>query len=187
MLNTFLSNKDLLHDMIRIAVFIFCIVIGLLITRSAVSKKRKFVLVLLTIIYIIVPVYYTFFSRMDLSGRLNAFRPNEWQNRFLHYVMAVFKMRIYYNYIADIMNVLLFIPVGYILTGWFRLSKHHRRNVFWPLLIAAILSGCIELMQGYTGLGVCDFTDWLCNTLGAVIGITALSISLIKRKKKRKS
>lgn len=58
-------------------------------------------------------------------------------------------------------NVLMFLPVG-VLTG--RLCK-------WKgLILAAGLSGLIELLQVLTGRGLCEFDDVLHNMLGAVVG-----------------
>ena len=67
---------------------------------------------------------------------------------------------------SDILrNVWLFIPLGAILYGIFPKV----RILFLPLVISAL----IEVIQYYTGRGLCEFDDVISNVFGSVIGYEA--------------
>ena len=57
------------------------------------------------------------------------------------------------------LNILLFIPLGYIIGGW------------RSLIIGFVLSGLIEAVQYYAHIGYCEMDDIFNNTLGAGIGV----------------
>lgn len=67
--------------------------------------------------------------------------------------------------LENIMNVIVFIPIGLLLA--YVLVK----NSFWKAVIfACILSISIEVMQLVTRNGFCEIDDVIHNTLGCVIG-----------------
>ena len=63
-------------------------------------------------------------------------------------------------------NILLFIPFGFALP----LNFPRFEKLRYTILAAALLSLAVELIQGYTGLGLCEIDDVMGNTLGAGIG-----------------
>lgn len=64
-----------------------------------------------------------------------------------------------------ILNILLFIPFGYLLPSLFP------RLRWWQVVLLGLaFSLCIELLQLITKLGYADVDDLINNTLGAAIG-----------------
>lgn len=63
-------------------------------------------------------------------------------------------------------NILLFIPFGFAL----HLNFPRFEKLRYTILAAALLSLAVELIQGFTGLGLCEIDDVMGNTLGAGIG-----------------
>ena len=63
-------------------------------------------------------------------------------------------------------NILLFIPFGFALP----LNFPRFEKLRYTILAAALLSLAVELIQGFTGLGLCEIDDVVGNTLGAGIG-----------------
>lgn len=89
------------------------------------------------------------------------------------------------HYIANGLNVLLFVPFG-ALYRW-----AIRRSRWWTMLIvAASFSFSIEVTQLILHIGYCEIDDFVHNNLGALIGygIAALiSRTIVINKKKRQS
>lgn len=75
------------------------------------------------------------------------------------------------------LNILLFMPLGYMLA-----DNLPKKRVF---LLCLSLSLLIELIQFKTGLGICEFDDLISNSIGAIVGIMANSyygkIALIRK------
>ena len=68
--------------------------------------------------------------------------------------------------ISVLENILMFVPIGFTLSGVF---KKHR--VIIPMVLSFGLSLCIETCQLLLHSGVFELDDLFNNTLGAVIGI----------------
>lgn len=66
-------------------------------------------------------------------------------------------------------NILLFIPLGFLLPCCFKRCRKYR----YTILYSAILSLAIELIQGITQIGLFETDDVIHNTLGACIGVVA--------------
>ena len=66
----------------------------------------------------------------------------------------------------NLMNVLVFIPVGLLLAVGIKKAKW--RNV---VLIGCLVSIIVEFLQFYYKRGLCEFDDWMHNTIGCVIGL----------------
>ena len=101
--------------------------------------KRK----VLVGIYILIIMWITLFSRIPMETRI--FRGLFWEIEMG-----------YWNNI--IQNILLFIPLGFLIGG--------KRGIIAGLL----LSIGIELTQYIAVLGYCELDDVLNNTIGAAIG-----------------
>ncbi|PEM26525.1 VanZ family protein [Bacillus pseudomycoides] len=74
-------------------------------------------------------------------------------------------------------NVLLFLPLGILITLVFVDLKHFRHVIYLSLFVSLI----IEIAQFFTTLGVLDVDDIILNTLGSILGF--LILVLIKNKK----
>lgn len=81
----------------------------------------------------------------------------------------------FYAQSINTLNVLLYLPMEYLLPCV--LPK--LRNKLWlTVLIAFLISLATEILQGVTNLGQFDVRDLLCNTLGALIGLTIYKVVL---------
>ena len=103
------------------------------------KKSRK----ILVALYILIILWITLFSREPMTTRI--FRGLFWEIEMG-----------YWNNI--IQNILLFIPLGFLIGG--------KRG----LVAGALLSIGIELTQYIFSLGYCELDDVLNNTIGAAIG-----------------
>ena len=101
--------------------------------------KKKVLLAL----YVLIILWITLFSREPMTTRI--FRGLFWEIEMG-----------YWNNI--IQNILLFIPLGFLIGG--------KRGI----IAGVLLSIGIELTQYIAVLGYCEFDDVLNNTIGAAIG-----------------
>lgn len=63
-------------------------------------------------------------------------------------------------------NILLFIPLGFMLPVFFSFFERARHTVLAGLL----LSATVELIQGFTAMGLFEFDDIFNNTMGTLVG-----------------
>jgi glycopeptide antibiotics resistance protein len=63
-------------------------------------------------------------------------------------------------------NVILFIPLGYLLPRIFS----GLQKLWKTALCAFVIMTCVEILQLFTLLGYCDADDLILNTIGAAIG-----------------
>lgn len=103
------------------------------------KKSRK----ILVALYILIILWITLFSREPMTTRI--FRGLFWEIEMG-----------YWNNI--IQNILLFIPLGFLIGG--------KRGI----IAGVLLSIGIELTQYIAVLGYCELDDVLNNTIGAAIG-----------------
>ena len=71
-------------------------------------------------------------------------------------------------------NLLIFVPFG--LLGSFRFQRL-RTVLYWAIL----LSLAIESLQFLTNIGAADITDWITNSLGALLGVGLYTVGLVKK------
>lgn len=72
-----------------------------------------------------------------------------------------------YNSIQNIFgNILVFIPLGFLLPILFNNCKRLNNTIFISILVSA----SIETIQLLFNLGSCDIDDLILNTLGSIIG-----------------
>lgn len=86
----------------------------------------------------------------------------------------------YYAMNTFILNVLLYIPLGYLLPVVFPKLRVKAWNV---ILAGLLLSFATETMQFVFNLGQFDVRDLLCNTMGTVIGTVFYKLLLEKENK----
>ncbi len=71
-----------------------------------------------------------------------------------------------------VVNVLIFVPVGLVLHGWWRGSSASSRSLAVRALLAAVaLSATVEALQWLSGWREGSLRDVASNTAGAAIGI----------------
>ena len=69
-------------------------------------------------------------------------------------------------------NILLFIPLGFLLP----LLVKRFRNIFLIVLVGFLLSVFYECTQLLTGIGIFDVDDMLLNTFGTLVGAVIFHI-----------
>lgn len=64
-------------------------------------------------------------------------------------------------------NILLFVPLGFLLCHLFRRKWQYG----WSILLCLLFSCIIEMIQYFTGTGLCELDDVFHNTLGGGVGV----------------
>lgn len=150
--------------LIRFAVFIVLIIIGFLLVR----RNKKPLTITVMIIYSIALLYYTFFSRMEIvpaAVKVNSNSSMASVRTWKSVLKEIFVLRVYDFPQAFVLNILLFVPLGYLIPSYFRKDR------WWQVvLIGLCASFAIEVLQKVTGCGMFDPRDILANTIGAAIG-----------------
>ncbi len=122
------------------------------------------------IIYLLMPVY----ALLLIIVLFNRSRLNEKIISDIDYIIK-WKNLIFTNrivFINLIGNILLFIPLGAIL------SSFNKIGLIKKILLAIVTIIVLEALQYILRLGVFDIIDIICNMIGVVIGIVFLSIPL---------
>mgnify|MGYP002852871955 CR=1 FL=1 len=93
-----------------------------------------------------------------------------------------FKLLAYgFNY-DIVLNVLLFVPIGF-LAAW---ASRHYESLLRSFIFGLGVSAVIELSQMFTALRATDIDDLITNTIGAVLGYLIFRLLLIIIGKKHK-
>lgn len=173
-----LHRAGLLIRLVVIAGCIFAGYIGILLN----NKRLRSVI---TVVYFGALIYYVCASRVLINAAI-AFHdrvylasgvsslpltsPSFWG-------WGLKKVFASYNYggrYGFLLNILLFVPFGYIVPSWFK--KYH--SIILTTLLGFALSYCIENFQRVTGFGTYDVMDMIANTSGAFIGAVAIMPNL---------
>lgn len=153
--------------MLRYAVFLIFIVLGFILSRH----KQCYPIV--SVVYTIALFYYTFLSRMELATTTEAVVANSTpvvQHWWVNAAYEIFRMKTSSYHEAFILNIMLFVPMGYLLPTILRHTKH-----WWGgVLICSAISITIEILQQLTGFGMFDWNDWIANSIGGCVGVAAL-------------
>lgn len=83
---------------------------------------------------------------------------------FWSYVEGFTKRR--YVLVQNLLNIILFLPFGFLLGGIFRYRK-----LLNGMLLSAVFSVVIELLQLFFEKGLFEFDDIFHNTIGGIIGL----------------
>ena len=120
----------------------------------------------LTVLYLTFIVYMTLMYRAE--GESRARFELFWSYRQF-FDSAILRLEI-------LNNIWLFIPMGAMLSQFMR---------GWKAVLCALLcSAAVEIVQYYTGLGLCELDDVVSNTLGAATGaVLAAGINRIRHRK----
>lgn len=121
-------------------------------------------------------VYYTLLCRSDIgldlertAGALGFGEDSGGLRSGLYYI---FRMKTRDRVEGFWLNILLFIPMGYLLACVVRR--------WWKVVLACVVtSAVIEVLQGVTGAGLCDIVDVCSNSIGGCIG-TYMAVRFLK-------
>ena len=79
-----------------------------------------------------------------------------------------------------LMNVLLFIPLGLSLP--FVIGGGIAKRILLTVLAGFLLTVTVEAVQCFVSIGLAETDDVICNTLGALLGSLAYSLSMLWRR-----
>ena len=165
--------------MLRYAVFLIFIVVGFILSRY----RRLYPIV--AAVYTIALFYYTFLSRMELATTTEAVVANSTpvvQHWWVNAAYEIFRMKTSSYHEAFILNIMLFVPMGYLIPTirtnhkGEQESTAHGWGMRWlgSILICSAISITIELLQQLTGFGMFDWNDWIANSIGGCVGVLVL-------------
>lgn len=171
------------RGMLRPIIMVLAYTAGAFVLHAAKNKpwKRK-VLLAEFAVYCFFVIYATFLSRsvaQTYSYRLQAFSSaraafaldgNLWD--MIRGDFSILHITSPQTLEGIIVNILLFIPMGYLLPQLTRLS--------WlqTVLICAACSAAIEFGQLFSKLGMLDVDDFIFNTAGAMLGAWCFQLRL---------
>lgn len=136
---------------LQLVLSFFAVLGGLFFALS--GKKTLFILTAFS--YTAGVLYITLASRIASLGSISV-------------AFTTYQISSYVDLAAFILNVLLFVPFGYLFE--ILLSRHLKGAVVLVSVLGFLFSACIECTQYITGLGVFDVVDLAANTSGAVAG-----------------
>ena len=139
-----------------------------IIQRKCDEQKSQHFVIGMTVVYAIGLLWVTLISRHPSSEAVLVLQPRALQRLFqidFRPDGGLASVKIGAIYQQTWLNIVLFVPMGYLLP--FRLRQPKLWNV---LAIGAAISLLIETVQLLTHLGWFDVDDIFLNTLGALIG-----------------
>lgn len=129
------------------------------------SKKLK---IILSLIYFLSLSYAVFFlprrRDRDYFHEINL-EPVKYSVRFFKNLTLANKLEVFNFYLNLVGNILLFIPLSFILMGLF-----NRRKLLSVIICGIILSVSIESAQYIFHIGFADVDDLILNVTGSIIG-----------------
>lgn len=140
---------------------------------TKIIKKRQLLLYALSIGYIVIIIGATFLSRFQDSimynGGLNFSLFSSYREAYHHIDANMMKDTLFRNLI---LNIMLFIPVGFLIPFYSdKLKKMYR-----VVLIGFLATVTIELTQHFNDYGVFEIDDVFNNTLGTLLGYCCFMI-----------
>lgn len=158
---------------------VMCVVLTLVHDRS----QYKVMLGFISVLYVLSVVYFTFFrgERNNLS-RISLKLPT-------HFIRAIQTGKYRAVTHRSLLNLLLFVPYGYLLPQVMIVAVKKTRKAWWQITLCGFLSSLlIETGQFVFRRGVFELDDLLKNTMGTVVGwliwkvITIITCSNSKKK-----
>ena len=146
------------------------------------KRKIRRLSILLFVLYILLLVYFLFFSeeygRIATEERMYRYNliPFVEIRRFWVYRKQLGVLAVFTNIFG---NVIGFIPDGFILP----VINRKCRNGFFIILSGFMLSLFVETVQLITKAGCFDVDDLILNTLGAAVGYLAFAVCNYLRRK----
>lgn len=150
--------------------------------KDSTKRKIRFLSVLLFILYVLLLVYFLFFS--EEYGRAAGERMYRYNlvpfveiRRFWVYRRQLGMFAVITNIFG---NVIGFIPYGFILP----VITHKCRSGFFIIASGFALSLLVETVQLVAKVGCFDVDDLILNTLGAAIGYILFAVCNYLRRKR---
>ncbi|MBQ6383732.1 MAG: VanZ family protein [Clostridia bacterium] len=160
-----------------------------------IAGAYRLVLSAITVLYASGFLYFTLFSRTLFSGSKVNLIPFYTVFRSLRYPVQIKQIAaaiitgkwndVFTTFIplhTAFLNILLFIPLGYLLPEWRGKEKNCIRTVVLTCLGVSCL---VEFIQLLTAMGWCDVDDLICNVSGGMLGY-AIHLIMIRNKKGQK-
>lgn len=160
---------------ISFAVFLLFLVLQNLFFREDKRKTIKSQIAFLPLIFECLLIFFITLSGRE-QGRMR------WECIPFESWYLVFKDGNMALLVQILANILLFIPLGFLLPCCFARCRRYR----YTILSAAILSLVIELIQGIAQIGLFETDDIIHNTLGACIGAGMYAMIRYIRKSRMK-
>lgn len=145
---------------------------------ATIFSKRKYILPIWVFTYLFVMLYITILGRTPNEGVRIHLVPL-WS---IHQIESGLIEILY----EKVFNVLFFVPYGTLIGLWFsrrlgffvgKASQGCKQRAHAPwfmvkrtMIVGAITSACIELMQLITKTGFCETDDVICNAVGCALG-----------------
>lgn len=126
-------------------------------------KQFKIIIAIIFLMYIAFLLWKTLLGRTPMDDR-NAKLELFWTYKLLFSGKKRGKRLV----IQNLLNIVAFIPYGFLLPEI--IGGNNRRRCFIAVFSALLLSAAIEGCQWLFRLGMFEFDDIICNTLGALIG-----------------
>ncbi len=139
------------------------------------ENKRKIRIIswVIFILYLVVMVYFLFFSEQMGRTPEDHYRynlvPFTEIKRYLHYRHKIGTLNVLLNLLG---NVLCFLPFGYVIP-----ILTQRQTWLRMTLLSMLASILVELLQLVSMLGSCDVDDIFLNTLGGLLGYLLFVLS----------
>ncbi len=153
-----------LHGFVHLWMIALAVIVGFALVIYSERTAKKSITVAMLVLYSAVYVYLTFLYRTPMAEmhmRLDPF----WSYR--EAFDGFFTIRRLGVARSICLNILLYIPPGYLLPSVFRRCKH---RFIVSAVAAAGLSLGTEAVQFFTKTGLCETDDVINNLIGAVIG-----------------
>ncbi len=158
-----------------ILTLLFLFVMFLLVVISRRCSIPLFVIYILSLLYFTMMCRTSSDSRTLRSGLFDTIRSSVSMEGGLHVTDRV-------TFNAMLLNILLFVPLGFILPAIFKLFT----KIYFMIPFGLIISLIIETTQYFTGLGVFDVDDLLFNTLGTALGALLFRLLVMVERKREK-
>lgn len=143
--------------------------------KADVDKIVHYLSVLIFMIYIGCVLYITIFSRV-VQYRQPYFDPL-WKLRKAIDIQG-YTITIHIAELFDpILNIIMFIPLGYLLPWCIKKLRNHS---LWVIMIGCICSAMIELTQHFAQRGAFETGDIMFNTIGCMLGVCIFKVFLEK-------
>lgn len=142
-------------------------------------KQKSLLLIVISILYFGILMWFTIIRKNSVSS-FNSFVPF---SSCWHITQVRWYGNGEYIFRATIGNVLLFVPIGLLIAGFFQFQHPFLLSGLFGFVISLI----IELTQSYMALGVFETDDIIFNTWGALIGCSIATFILDDRKKQKRS
>ena len=137
---------------------------------STKRKSRKNAAGFWLLIYSVLMIWLLFFGSRTYGTGSVASRCNFVPLQTIRQMLVLMKdpdgSYVAFSAINLIGNVVMFVPLGFLLPKTYPKLKNFFRMLFWVIVIVVL----IETLQLITTLGSCDIDDLILNVTGAILG-----------------